>query len=269
MGLFWVNVGEKDSFDMPTAKVGRARNTPLESGVYKYSRSQMYHKKAIYKFTKKTTPKAAAEKKPAFVEKKVGGAKNGGTRKVATNKPKFDYPTYSKDVVKTSKNLFSKQKHSLRPSLSAGVIAIVLAGVHKGKKVIVLKQLGTGLLLVSGPYALNGCPLRRVNQRYLLAPKTKVDVSGVKVPEHVNDAYFKRAAAAKKAAAAAGKKDGDIFESKKEEYKPSEQRKTDQVAVDKLLLEAVKKHADGKLLKQYLRTGFGLSKGDYPHKMVF
>merc|ERR1711962_551866 len=173
MGLFWVNVGEKDSFDMPTAKIGRARNTPLESGVYKYSRSQMYHKKAIYKFTKKTTPKPAAAKKPVFVEKKVGGA------------------------------------------------------------------------------------------------KTKVDVSGVKVPDHINDAYFKRAAAAKKAAAASGKKEGDIFESKKEEYKPSEQRKTDQVAVDKLLLEAVKKHADGKLLKQYLRTGFGLSKGDYPHKMVF
>merc|ERR1712198_599223 len=270
MGLFWVNVGEIEEFDMPTAKVGRARNVALESGVYKYSRSQMYHKKAIYKFAKKkATPKAAAAKKPAFVEKKGGGAKNGGTRKVAVHKPKFDYPTSVKTVVKTSKNLFSKQKRSLRPSLSAGVIAIVLAGVHKGKKVIVLKQLGTGLLLVSGPYALNGCPLRRVNQRYLLATKTKVDVSGVKVPDHINDAYFKRAAAAKKAAAASGKKEGDIFESKKEEYKPSEQRKTDQVAVDKLLLEAVKKHADGKLLKQYLRTGFGLSKGDYPHKMVF
>merc|ERR1711862_110556 len=71
--------------------------------------------------------------------------------------------------------------------------------------------------------------------------QTKVDVSGVKVPDHINDAYFKRAAAAKKAAAASGKKEGDIFESKKEEYKPSEQRKTDQVAVDKQLLEAVKK----------------------------
>ena len=92
----------------------------------------------------------AAEKKPAFVEKKVGCARNGGTSKVTTNKPKFDYPTYLKNGVKTSKNLFSKQKRSLRPSLSAGVIAIVLAGVHKGKKVIVLKQLGTGLLLVSG-----------------------------------------------------------------------------------------------------------------------
>ena len=68
----------------------------LESGVYKYSRSKMFHKKAISKFTKKTTPKAAAEKKPAFGEKKVRGTKNGGTRKVATNKPKFDYPTYSK-----------------------------------------------------------------------------------------------------------------------------------------------------------------------------
>merc|ERR1712203_437581 len=214
---------------------------------------QMYHKKAIYKFAKKkATPKAAAAKKPAFVEKKVGGAKNGGTRKVAAQKPKFDYPTSVKTVVKTSKNLFSKQKRSLRPSLSAGVIAIVLAGVHKGKKVIVLKQLGTGLLLVSGPYALNGCPLRRINQRYLLATKTKVDVSGVKVPEHINDAYFKRAAA-----------------SKKVEYKPSEQRKTDQTAVDKSLMEAIKKNADGKLLKQYLRTGFGLSKGEYPHKMVF
>merc|ERR1711879_827795 len=114
----------------------------------------------------------------------------------------------------------------------------VLAGVHKGKKVVVLKQLGTGLLLVSGPYALNGRPLRRVNQRYLLATKTKVDV-----PEHVNDAYFKRAAAAKKAAAAAGKKDGDIFEAKKESYKPSEQRKADQQTVDKSLMEALKKHA--------------------------
>merc|ERR1711957_674269 len=73
-----------------------------------------------------------------------------------------------------------------------GAIAIVLAGVHKGKRVIVLKQLGTGLLLVTGPHKLNGCPMRRVNQRYLLATSAKVDVSGVNVPENINDKYFAR-----------------------------------------------------------------------------
>merc|ERR1712045_561759 len=217
---------------------------------------------------KKKTLKPVAEKKAAFVEKQVGGAKNGGSRKVATTKPKFDYPTAIKTGRGTSKNLFNKHKRSLRPSLSAGTISIILAGVHKGKRVVVLKQLDTGLVLISGPYALNGCPLRRINQRYLLATKTSIDTSAVKVPEHINDAYFKRARKAGKAAAG-GKKEGDIFEAKKEEYKPSEQRKTDQTAVDSGLLEAIKKHADGKLLKQYLRTGFGLSKGEFPHKMVF
>lgn len=35
----------------------------------------------------------AAPKKPAFVEKKIGGAKNGGTRMVPTKKAVNDYPT--------------------------------------------------------------------------------------------------------------------------------------------------------------------------------
>jgi len=253
---------------MPSAKVGKPRNYALESGVYRYSRSQMYHKKAIHKFVKKTTPKPAAEKKTAFVEKKVGGAKNGGVRKVAVNKAKFDYPTAVKAGRGTSKMMFNKQKRSLRPSLTAGSVAIILAGVHKGKRVVVLKQLDTGLVLISGPYALNGCPLRRINQRYLLATKTTIDTSAVKVPEHINDAYFKRARKAGKAAAG-GKKEGDIFEAKKEEYKPSEQRKTDQTAVDAGILAGIKKHADAKMLRQYMRTGFGLSKGEFPHKMTF
>merc|ERR1712113_1150909 len=53
-------------------------------------------------------------------------------------------------------------------------------------------QLGTGLLLVTGPHKLNGCPLRRVNQRYLVATSTKLDISKVSVPENINDKYFAR-----------------------------------------------------------------------------
>merc|ERR1712058_126018 len=119
----------------------------------------------------------------------------------------------------------------------------VLAGVHKGKRVIVLKQLGTGLVLITGPHKLNGCPLRRVNQRYLVATKTKVDVSAVKVPENINDKYFARVKADK------AKKEGDIFESKKEAYKPSEQRKADQAAVDTQLRVAVRRQSGRQGLK--------------------
>merc|ERR1712203_39586 len=242
---------------------GKPRNYALETGVYRFGKSSTYHKKAIYKFTKKTNAKKAAAKSPMFVEKKIGGAKNGGTRMVRVKKLANDYPTQDAPAPGTSVNFFSKHKRTVRSSLSAGTVAILLAGVHKGKRVVVLKQLETGLLLVTGPFKLNGTPLRRVNQRFLLATATKIDVSGVKIPA-INDKYFARVKAEKSA-----KKDGDIFDAKKEGYKPSEQRKTDQTAIDTQVLAAIKSHADGAVLKQYLKANFALSKGQFPHKMTF
>merc|ERR1711974_474613 len=144
-------------------------------------------KKAIYKFTKKVAAKPAAAKKPIFIEKKIGGDKNGGTRMVRVKKLANDYPTADKPAKGTSKKFFSGHKRKLRASLAPGAVAIILAGVHKGKRVVVLGQLATGLVLITGPLKLNGCPLRRINQRYLLATSTKIDVSGVKVPETIND----------------------------------------------------------------------------------
>merc|ERR1712025_598424 len=245
--------------------VGKPRNYALQSGVYRFGKSKTYHKKAVYKFLKKTAPKKAAAAKPTFIEKPVKGDKNGGKRMVRVKRLRNDVPTIEKAAKGTSKNFFSKHKRSLRSTLQPGTVAIVLAGAHKGKRVVVLKQLASGLVLVTGPMKLNGCPMRRINQIYLLATQTTVDVSAVKVPENINDDYFKRAKAPK-AKKAEG---GDIFSSKKEEYKPSEQRKADQAAMDKQVLEAIKKHPEAASLKAYMKHIFALSKGQYPHKMTF
>jgi large subunit ribosomal protein L6e len=42
-----------------------------------------------------------------------------------------------------------------------------------------LKTLASGNLLVTGPYALNGVPLKRINPAYAIATSTKVALDGV------------------------------------------------------------------------------------------
>ena len=81
----------------------------------------------------------------------------------------------------------------LRPSLQPGTILILLAGRFRGKRVILLKHLDQGVLLVTGPFKVNGVPLRRVNARYVIATSMKVDLKGVdsKTVERVSEkGYF-------------------------------------------------------------------------------
>merc|ERR1711872_198575 len=90
---------------------GNPRNYALASGVMRFSKSSMYHKKAIYKFVKQKTAKKTTVKPAIFVEKKIGGAKNGGTRMVRVKKLKNDYPTALKPVQKKHQSCF---KHHTR-----------------------------------------------------------------------------------------------------------------------------------------------------------
>ncbi|XP_072164067.1 large ribosomal subunit protein eL6-like [Diadema setosum] len=244
------------------AKKGHtSRQKWMTGGIPRYSRSQMYKRTAQYK-KKKAVIKKERKRKPAMVEKQIGGEKNGGKRVVRVNRLPRYYPT--EDLprkLNNRKKPYSQHKSKLRPSITPGTVLILLAGRYKGKRVVFLKQLASGLLLVTGPFDLNGVPLRRINQAYVIATKTKVDISGVKLPERLNDIYFKRQKLKKPRG-----QEGEMFESEKKEYKVSEERKEDQKTVDGQLLPLIKKTD---YLKGYLQMAFYLSNKQYPHKMVF
>eukprot|EP00126_Sphaerothecum_destruens_P003821 Sdes_comp17613_c0_seq1m6873 len=241
-----------------TLKPHAPRNSLLCGGVSKFSRATIYRKRALYKRKQTAVPKKTVTA-ALFKTVPVGGDKNGKTRKVAVTKPSRFYPT--EDVPKPLVNNKRAKPAKIRQSLTAGTVLVLLAGRFRGKRVVLLKALKSGLLLVNGPFKVNGVSLRRVNPAYVIATSTKIDISSVKLDEKFNDDYFKRPAAEKKE-----KNEADFFKKSPEKKAIDASRIADQKSVDKLLLPCINKVPE---LKKYLNASFSLKKGQYPHEMKF
>lgn len=151
-----------------------------------------------------------------------------------------------------------KNAKACKVRASKGDVVILLAGPYKGKRVVVLGQTESGLLLVTGPYKVNGVPVRRVNQAYSITTSTSVKVGDVDAK--FNDAYFKSAGSKAK------KGEDDYFGDGEQKKEVSAERKADQEALDSSLVKAI--NADSEL-KGYMKAKFSLSKGQYPHTMNF
>lgn len=235
-----------------------SRNVMLTKSVSKYTRSQMYKRRASYKkhtatVTKKETPAAT-------VTKTVGGDKNGASRTVPTVKAPKYYPAEDGEfkAIKSSRKVGrTPTPAKLRASITPGTVVILLAGRFRGKRVVCLKQLASGLLLVSGPFKINGVPMKRVNQAYVIATSAKVDLSAVALDAKLNDDYFKRPVEAKSK---------EFFAEATEKKVIDATKKADQKTVDAQLLTAIKKVPS---LSNYLNASFTLSKGQAPHTLKF
>jgi len=166
-----------------------SRNPQLARGVPKFSRSSQFHKTG--RWANKARGPQKKEEKKQEAPKSVPFGK--GTRIIKKKTTRYFYSSSESKTPLHSKIRKSHHKPArLRKSITPGTVLILIAGRFRGHRVLFLKRLESGLLLVTGPFKVNGVPARRVDQAYVIATSTKLDISGVKVPEVFNDDYFKR-----------------------------------------------------------------------------
>merc|ERR1711976_403442 len=206
-----------------------SRNKELIPGVNRLGRSAAASKFNRYKHFGKVAKKVEA--KPAAA---------------STKQPRWYAADDVKKPLSSRKNRHKPTK--LRSSITPGTILIMLAGRFKGKRVVFLKQLESGV------------PLRRVNQVYVIATSTKVDVSKVDVSK-IDDAFFAKEKAVK------AKKEGDeFFKAEDKKSTLSQAKKDAQKKVDTPLIASINKVEN---MSKYLNAKFSLTNKDRPHEMNF
>jgi len=224
-----------------------SRNPELIPGIRRYGRVAAQRKRAAYLHSKKGDTRTA-EQKAAATKPTVS----------TLTSSKFYAADDRQHPLKSRRTQRSQTK--LRASLKPGTIIIILAGRFRGKRCILLKQLPSGLLLITGPYKLNGVPLRRVNAAYVIATATKVDVSKVDVSS-IDDKFFIKPETQHKK-----NNEGKFITEKPEKTPISADRKKVQSTVDGALKSVIEKTPN---LYHYLNAKFSLTSGQRPHLLTF
>ena len=126
-------------------------------------------------------------------------------------------------------------------SFNPGTILILLTGKHRGKRVVFLKQMkSSGMLLITGPFGINGVPLRRVHVKNTIKTSTEVPSEYITIPSFVDDGYLSKPL--------------------------DEERKRVQRQIDQPIISEIKVIP---YLKNYLQQKFTLTKGQNVHQMKF
>jgi large subunit ribosomal protein L6e len=136
-----------------------------------------------------------------------------------------------------------------------------------------LKQIND-TILVTGPFKINGVPLRRINPAYVIATSTKVELPTGLSLDKFDEAYFK----VKKEKKGKSTEQEFFGEGEKVHYTGQgthadlqkkaipEGRASDQKEVDKAIIQTITKTPH---MRAYLASSFSLSKGDKPHLLKF
>lgn len=159
------------------------------------------------------------------------------------------------------------QATKLRPSITPGTILILLKGRFRGRRVVFLKQLDSGLLLVTGPYKYNGVPIQRVHQRYVIATSTRIDISGLRLDDKISDNMFieqlKQQRKDRKSQQSSFLPENTM---QVDRPKASSERIALQKSVDEQVIKTILKVP---MLSKYLRRMFSLKKEQAPHALHF
>ncbi|GCA62799.1 60S ribosomal protein L6E [Kipferlia bialata] len=168
------------------------------------------------------------------------------------------YPTERKNTPLKS----NRTKHNptkLRSSIKVGSILILLSGRFAGNRVVCLGQLDSGLLLVTGPYKINGVPLHRVMQSRVQPTSTVLPLEGVDVSA-VSEEWFK------KPRAKAASTEEEFMEDAENKRVLAPEFLSSQKALDAFIMPKVAAIPN---MKKYLKSKFALTKGQRFHEMRF